>query len=261
MSPPSDDGYSPISSRRSSTDGEDDKSAAARRASHNAVERQRRDKLNARIHELASLLPNLAGVRRPSRIAITKSSIAHIHSSRRHRMMAAYELRALYAENAALRDEINGWRQQAGVTGVVEPPRGEAFTIVYTGADPEISELDAGEDDEYDDRLQGAVPFARAYPSHLPRLLSPLPDYGVSPISSASASSASSSDFPPPYAYDYPTPPSSGVGLYAPGPYYTANAPTFDTTEAPSQTIICPTPASTFSAQHLGMLKSEEWAT
>jgi len=98
MSPVSDldvDGFSGHLSRRRSVDSGSDSAQekqhqdiAARRASHNAVERQRRDRLNARILELASMLPNLAGVRRPSRIAITKSSIAYIHSARRARCSA-----------------------------------------------------------------------------------------------------------------------------------------------------------------------------
>ncbi|KAJ7229869.1 hypothetical protein GGX14DRAFT_553372 [Mycena pura] len=110
----------------SSADAEADDSSDTRRATHNAVERERRDKLNARIFELASLLPNLAGARRLSRIAIAKSSIAHIHLSRRHRFLAAQALQGLLAENASLRQEVNAWRAaqhpttDVGTEGVVE---------------------------------------------------------------------------------------------------------------------------------------------
>ncbi|KAF9450265.1 hypothetical protein P691DRAFT_701630, partial [Macrolepiota fuliginosa MF-IS2] len=66
---------------------------AERRATHNAVERQRRETLNGRFLDLAALLPNLSQIRRPSKSSIVNSSIAHIHASRRHRMLAARELR------------------------------------------------------------------------------------------------------------------------------------------------------------------------
>src|ERR1700760_75530 len=56
---------------------------AERRATHNAVERQRRETLNGRFLDLAALLPNLSQIRRPSKSSIVNSSIAHIHASRR----------------------------------------------------------------------------------------------------------------------------------------------------------------------------------
>ncbi|GJJ16016.1 hypothetical protein Clacol_010295 [Clathrus columnatus] len=86
---------------------------AERRATHNAVERQRRETLNSRFLDLAALLPNLATVRRPSKSAIVNSSIALIHSNRRARALAGRELRALDEEALALRREINEWRARA----------------------------------------------------------------------------------------------------------------------------------------------------
>ena len=49
--------------------------------------------LRARAQDLAALLPNLSQIRRPSKSSIVNSSIAHIHASRRHRLLAARELR------------------------------------------------------------------------------------------------------------------------------------------------------------------------
>ncbi|RXW23815.1 hypothetical protein EST38_g2035, partial [Candolleomyces aberdarensis] len=86
---------------------------AERRATHNAVERQRRETLNGRFLDLAALLPNLSQIRRPSKSSIVNSSIAHIHASRRHRMLASRELRLVKAESDALRRELNDWRDQA----------------------------------------------------------------------------------------------------------------------------------------------------
>ncbi|KAJ7791889.1 hypothetical protein B0H14DRAFT_2933903, partial [Mycena olivaceomarginata] len=78
---------------------------AQRRATHNAVERQRRETLNGRFYDLAALLPNLSQIRRPSKSAIVNSSIAHITASRRQRLLAAQQLRLIKAEGDALRAE------------------------------------------------------------------------------------------------------------------------------------------------------------
>ncbi|KAJ6518096.1 hypothetical protein C8R47DRAFT_1085999 [Mycena vitilis] len=264
MSPISDlgsDDFSPYIGRRNSADSDDSapdtekhqNSTAARRASHNAVERQRRDKLNARISELASLLPNLAGVRRPSRIAITKSSIAHIHSSRRHRILAAQQLRAIHAENDALRGEVNQWRHRASVPAILEPRRGEAFRLVYTAAELEIDPLDACEDDEFDEQYTRGLLASRPHPMRQRTLSRPLSHsppfaYGVSP-----PSSSASSGFPSPYPSPYSTPSSASFT-----PEYAAK---FDMPPVHEPFIACPTPANPFAAQHF-MLKSEEeeWA-
>ncbi|KAG6807534.1 hypothetical protein H0H93_001509, partial [Arthromyces matolae] len=96
---------------------------AERRATHNAVERQRRETLNGRFLDLAALLPNLSQIRRPSKSSIVNSSIAHIHASRRHRLLSARELRLLKLEADALRRELNEWRERAGIPLVEEPTR------------------------------------------------------------------------------------------------------------------------------------------
>jgi hypothetical protein len=125
---------------------------AERRATHNAVERQRRETLNGRFYDLAALLPNLSQIRRPSKSAIVNSSIAHITASRRHRLLAAQQLRLVKAEGDALRAEVNEWRARAGVPGVEEPRRGEGFAVVLAGElEFEAGDLEGemyGEDEE-----------------------------------------------------------------------------------------------------------------
>jgi hypothetical protein len=106
---------------------------AERRATHNAVERARRETLNGRFLDLAGLLPNLSQIRRPSKSAIVNSSIAHIHASRRHRQLASRELRLLKLEADALRRELNEWRDRAGIPRVQEPSRGDGFSMVLSG--------------------------------------------------------------------------------------------------------------------------------
>ncbi|KAJ7771271.1 hypothetical protein DFH07DRAFT_937801 [Mycena maculata] len=123
---------------------------AERRATHNAVERQRRETLNGRFLDLAALLSNLNQIRRPSKSAIVNSSIAHLNASHRHRILAAQQLRMMKNEADALRHEVNEWRARSGVPFVEEPVRGEAFGIVFRGElEFEVGDmLDADEGDE-----------------------------------------------------------------------------------------------------------------
>ncbi|KAI9445956.1 hypothetical protein H4582DRAFT_1843167 [Lactarius indigo] len=122
---------------------------AERRATHNAVERQRRETLNGRFLDLAALLPNLSQIRRPSKSAIVNSSIAHIHASRRHRAMASRELRLLKLEADAVRRELNEWRDRAHLPRVEEPVRSEAFAMVLSG-EVEVLTSIPGMDEEED---------------------------------------------------------------------------------------------------------------
>jgi hypothetical protein len=137
---------------------------AERRATHNAVERQRRETLNGRFLDLAALLPNLSQIRRPSKSSIVNSSIAHIHASRRHRLLAARELRSVKLESDALRRELNEWRDRAGLPRVEEPVRSEGFTMVLSG-ELEVLAAVNDEDDEnggpgYDGYEDGEDDFA-----------------------------------------------------------------------------------------------------
>lgn len=92
-------------------------------------------------------MPNLSQIRRPSKSSIVNSSIAHIHASRRHRLLAARELRLLKLEADALRRELNEWRDRSGLPRVEEPVRGEAFQMVLSG---EVEILSAGPIEEED---------------------------------------------------------------------------------------------------------------
>lgn len=123
---------------------------AERRATHNAVERQRRETLNSRFLDLAALLPNLANVRRPSKSAIVNSSIALVHTQRRLRAIAARELRSIVHEADLLRREVNEWRsahpmdpvpsarasspssnESEPLELIMEPPRSAEFIALF----------------------------------------------------------------------------------------------------------------------------------
>ncbi|KAJ7730847.1 hypothetical protein DFH07DRAFT_158335 [Mycena maculata] len=136
---------------------------AERRASHNAVERQRREALNARFLDLAAVLPNLAHVRRPSKSSIVNSSIAHVHASRRHRILAAQQLRLLANECDSLRREANEWRARAGVMRLDTPSRGDTFsTVIGEELHYEVGDLQGVcEEEDVDDYVVSAVPGYR----------------------------------------------------------------------------------------------------
>ncbi|KAJ6617952.1 hypothetical protein B0H10DRAFT_1947937 [Mycena sp. CBHHK59/15] len=136
---------------------------AERRASHNAVERQRREALNARFLDLAAVLPNLANVRRPSKSSIVNSSIAHVHASRRHRILAAQQLRLLANECDSLRREANEWRARVGVMRLDTPSRGDSFsTVIAEELHYEAGDLQgACEEEDFDDYAVSAVPGYR----------------------------------------------------------------------------------------------------
>ncbi|KAJ7135497.1 hypothetical protein C8R43DRAFT_1021279 [Mycena crocata] len=141
---------------------------AERRATHNAVERQRRETLNGRFLDLAALLPNLSQIRRPSKSSIVNSSIAHINASRRHRVLAAQQLRLLKNEADALRHEVNEWRMRANVPGVEEPRRGDGFAVILSGElefeAGDMMEGDEGEEEEdFPPNSAGGVYGGRQY--------------------------------------------------------------------------------------------------
>ena len=117
--------------------------------------------LTTNLQDLAALLPNLSQIRRPSKSAIVNSSIAHIHSSRRHRAMASRELRALKSESDALRRELNEWRDRSGLPRVEEPMRSDAFALVLSGECeilPVIPGMDEEDMEDDEDGMHSAHP-------------------------------------------------------------------------------------------------------
>jgi hypothetical protein len=96
----------------------------------------------------------LSQIRRPSKSAIVNSSIAHIHASRRHRFVAARELRLLKLESDALRRELNEWRDRSALPRVEEPVRDDGFNLVLSG-EVEIIVPTGTDDDEGMDNEDG----------------------------------------------------------------------------------------------------------
>ncbi|KAK7042066.1 macrophage erythroblast attacher [Favolaschia claudopus] len=211
---------------------------AERRASHNAVERARRETLNARFLDLAALLPNLKHLRRPSKSAIVNSSIAHVRAARRYRHLASAQLRALNAECDMVRREVNQWRARAGMHPSITPARSEGFALVLGGEEPAFDPIDLegdlyGEDEEeLMQRLPHRRPQATEAACEGPLLLShpyarksPPPTYDAAAYAAAPSGSPAIAAYPsasPPRVAAHPVsvPAQVAASFEAPNPYH-----------------------------------------
>ncbi|CAK5272507.1 unnamed protein product [Mycena citricolor] len=189
-----------------------------RRATHNATERARRERLNIRMtvrlhfsivpqgtvtHQaviafqmLASLLPDIApgehNRRQPSRLAIANSCITHIHAARRHRARTAECLRTMIAERAQLRAELNTWREKAGLDpipasdhagGELDEDARDVFERLLRGDELEFEVSDLPPSDDGEDGEPGDAEDIRGRPMTPPSPSSasstpPLPSAG-----------------------------------------------------------------------------------
>ncbi|EPQ27416.1 uncharacterized protein PFL1_04954 [Pseudozyma flocculosa PF-1] len=95
--------------------------SAERRATHNAIERARRESLNGRFLQLAASLPAIADVRRPSKSLIVNKSLDFVHTSLSHEALYRKRLDSLRSENEALREQLNEFRKQAGLDPLPAP--------------------------------------------------------------------------------------------------------------------------------------------
>ncbi|KAJ2864919.1 hypothetical protein GGI22_001612, partial [Coemansia erecta] len=103
---------SPSGSLRS---GANNAEHAQRRATHNAIERARRESLNGQFQDLASAVPALNSVRRPSKATIVEKSLEHIKSFRSKIEARDQCISRLQMRNLALHDEVNRLRIQLGL--------------------------------------------------------------------------------------------------------------------------------------------------
>ncbi|KAI7879524.1 hypothetical protein K492DRAFT_208209 [Lichtheimia hyalospora FSU 10163] len=76
-----------------------------RRSAHNALERQRREHLNARFQELARTLPSLQSVRRPSKSMIVSKSLDYVMQSNTRESRYVSEILDLRRRNEQLRQQ------------------------------------------------------------------------------------------------------------------------------------------------------------
>ncbi|KUJ17642.1 uncharacterized protein LY89DRAFT_58595 [Mollisia scopiformis] len=90
---------------------------ADERACHSAIEKQRREALNASFIDLARLIPALAPVHRLSKALIVQESIQYLKTQREMCLAAANEIQSMLAENMELVAEVNSWRKAYDVAG------------------------------------------------------------------------------------------------------------------------------------------------
>jgi len=95
-------------------------STAERRATHNAVERARRESLNGRFMDLAHALPSMANIKRPSKSIIVAKSLEFVRESTKRE-------KALLDENTALRRDVDEMRAQLGLA-----PTGPSVAVAAT---------------------------------------------------------------------------------------------------------------------------------
>ncbi|KAJ2637270.1 hypothetical protein GGF40_002480 [Coemansia sp. RSA 1286] len=116
---------------------------AQRRATHNAIERARRESLNGQFQDLASAVPALIHVRRPSKATIVEKSLEYIRSFKEHLGNRDQYIKKLQLRNLALHDEVNRLRKQLGLEPLSEAGEGEATLPL---PDDIVGRGNAGED-------------------------------------------------------------------------------------------------------------------
>ncbi|PIA13129.1 hypothetical protein COEREDRAFT_11782 [Coemansia reversa NRRL 1564] len=93
---------------------------AQRRATHNAIERARRESLNGQFQDLASAVPALIHVRRPSKATIVEKSLEYIRTFKEHLGNRDQYIKKLQLRNLSLHDEVNRLRNQLGLEPLAE---------------------------------------------------------------------------------------------------------------------------------------------
>ncbi|KAI8329106.1 hypothetical protein BC941DRAFT_506846 [Chlamydoabsidia padenii] len=84
---------------------DDPESHLDRRSAHNALERQRREILNAKFQELAHALPSLQSVRRPSKTMIVAKSLDYVSKSFLREKNYINQIKKLGKQNERLRKQ------------------------------------------------------------------------------------------------------------------------------------------------------------
>lgn len=98
-------------------------STAERRATHNAVERARRESLNGRFMDLAGALPNMVNVKRPSKSIIVAKSLEFVQGAQAREQY-------LMGQNDSLRSEINELRARLGMAPFSGSPPGNGPQVL-----------------------------------------------------------------------------------------------------------------------------------
>ncbi|SNX82316.1 uncharacterized protein MEPE_01022 [Melanopsichium pennsylvanicum] len=112
----------PVFQRPSGSGGGNKKGTSAeRRATHNAIERARRESLNGRFLQLAASLPAISDVRRPSKSLIVNKSLDFVADAMNRESIYRLKIDNMRQENAQLRQQLNKFLAQAGMEQLPPP--------------------------------------------------------------------------------------------------------------------------------------------
>ncbi|KAJ1821229.1 hypothetical protein GGH91_000956 [Coemansia sp. RSA 2671] len=130
---------------------------AQRRAAHNAVERARRESLNGQFQDLASAVPTLVHIKRPSKATIVEKSLDYIRSFREHLAGRDLYIRKLQVRNLALHDQVNHLRSQLGLEPISESaepglPPTTSVPLLPVDATLSVKEETEEEDDDEEEK-------------------------------------------------------------------------------------------------------------
>lgn len=106
----------PSITRKASGGGNKKGTSAERRATHNAVERARRESLNVRFLELAANLPTTCTVRRPSKNLIVNKSLEFVRNALHNDAVLRLKLEESLRQNQSMLQELNQMRAERGLS-------------------------------------------------------------------------------------------------------------------------------------------------
>jgi len=106
----------PSITRKASGGGNKKGTSAERRATHNAVERARRESLNVRFLELAANLPTTCTVRRPSKNLIVNKSLEFVRNALHNDAILRLKLEESLRQNQSMLQELNQMRAERGLS-------------------------------------------------------------------------------------------------------------------------------------------------
>lgn len=131
--------------KRSSGGGNKKGTPADRRATHNAVERARRESLNVRFLELAANLPATCTVRRPSKNLIVNKSIDFVRTALHNDAVLRLKLDEIMRQNQSLLQEINQLRAERGLSPRANTVANNQQQALHPGAtlQPDFSTVSA----------------------------------------------------------------------------------------------------------------------
>lgn len=141
----------PVTRHTGSGGGNKKGTSAERRASHNAIERARRESLNGRFLQLAATLPAISDVQRPSKSLIVNKSLDFVKDALNRETMYRLKIDNMHQESMRLREQLNSFLAQAGMDLVPMPTMDELPPpMADVGARKRMNHMSMSLPDAYD---------------------------------------------------------------------------------------------------------------